>query len=253
MIRQHLAQSTLRSEPHFRWRGGEISRLEALSDAVFAFAITLLVVSLEVPTSFHELVVSMRGFLAFAICFTLLYVIWHAHYIFFRRYGIEDTVTSVLNAVLLFVVLFYIYPLKFLFTFLVGIMFGVDTGVQAESMIAGQEVSTLMIVYSLGFLAIFSVLFLMYWRAYRMRDKLGLDNVEQLCTRTSINMYLIYMIFALISIALAATGNFFLVAMAGWIYGLLGIVQGVNGVRMGRKIRSAIEARDSKEVMDVTG
>jgi len=28
----------------FRWRGGEISRLEGLSDAVFAFAVTLLVV-----------------------------------------------------------------------------------------------------------------------------------------------------------------------------------------------------------------
>ena len=32
----------------FRWRGGEVSRLEGLSDAVFAFAVTLLVVSLEV-------------------------------------------------------------------------------------------------------------------------------------------------------------------------------------------------------------
>ena len=35
----------------FRWRGTEISRLEAFSDATLAFAVTLLVVSLEVsPT-----------------------------------------------------------------------------------------------------------------------------------------------------------------------------------------------------------
>jgi hypothetical protein len=33
----------------FRWRGTEITRIEGLSDAVFAFAVTLPIVSLEVP------------------------------------------------------------------------------------------------------------------------------------------------------------------------------------------------------------
>ena len=82
---------------------------------MFAFAVTLLVVSLEVPRTFHELAETMKGFVVFAVCFALLIVIWREHYVFFRRYGLQDAGTVWLNAALLFVVLFYVYPLKFLF------------------------------------------------------------------------------------------------------------------------------------------
>ena len=59
----------------FRLRGNEVTRLESFSDAVFGFALTLLVVSLDVPKSFDDLVDTKRGFTAFAICFLLLALI----------------------------------------------------------------------------------------------------------------------------------------------------------------------------------
>ena len=105
-------------EKYFRWRSGEITRLEAFCDVVFGFALTLLVVSLEVPRNYAELMAAMRGFVPFAVCFAQLVMIWRAHYIFSRRYGLEDGYTVFLNVVLLFVVLFYVYPLKFVFTML---------------------------------------------------------------------------------------------------------------------------------------
>ena len=74
----------------FRLRGREVTRLESFSDAVFAFALTLLVVSLDVPKTFTDLVTTMRGFPAFALCFLLLALIWNGHYRYCRRYGLDD-------------------------------------------------------------------------------------------------------------------------------------------------------------------
>src|SRR4030095_14691309 len=86
-------------------RTHEISRLEAFSDAVFAFALTLLVVSLEVPKSYAQLMNLMSVFPAFACCFGVLLWIWYEHNLFFRRYGLQDPYTVVLNGALLFVVM----------------------------------------------------------------------------------------------------------------------------------------------------
>src|SRR5712664_2843392 len=124
MIREKLIDKGIGDNKTFRWRSHEISRTEGLSDAVFGFAITLLVVSLEVPKTFGELMQTMRGLGAFAISFALLFMIWFNQYKFFRRYGLQDNLTVCLNGALLFVVLFYVYPLKFLFSYLVNVLTG---------------------------------------------------------------------------------------------------------------------------------
>jgi len=86
MIREKLINRDIGRSGEFRWRGHEISRIEGLSDAVFAFAITLLVVSLEVPKTFNELAETMHGFGAFLISFLLLFAVWFNQYKFFRRF-----------------------------------------------------------------------------------------------------------------------------------------------------------------------
>ena len=82
----------------FGWRVKEPSRIEGLSDAVFGFSITLLVISLEVPRTFDALMHEMTGFFAFAIGFLFLMMIWYKQFLWFRRYGLDDTLSVVLNA-----------------------------------------------------------------------------------------------------------------------------------------------------------
>jgi len=76
---RHRLPGAPKREKYFRWRGNEVSRVEGFTDAVFAFAVTLLVVALEVPHTFQGLMDVVRGFPAFVICFTMLMTFWNAH------------------------------------------------------------------------------------------------------------------------------------------------------------------------------
>jgi uncharacterized membrane protein len=86
------------------------TRVEAISDSIFAFAATLVVVSLDIPDDFSALKASLGSFLPFGISFFALIMIWRTHYNFFRRSQFVDTWVISLNMVMLFVVLFYVYP-----------------------------------------------------------------------------------------------------------------------------------------------
>jgi len=228
-----------RDWPGFRLRGEEVTRLEGFSDAVFGFAVTLLVVSLEVPHTFAGLLSAMRGFVAFGVCFTMLLLVWSWHYRYFRRYGLQDEFTLWLNAGLLFVVLFYIYPLKFLFTTVTNELFGFDsTGAAGGSPpIAEQEWPTLMIIYGLGFLAIIAVFVLLYFHAYRKRADLRLNALEVFDTRSVISSFLLMGSVPLLSILVVAVGGAAYSSWSGLTYMLIAPLMTIHGTLYGRTRR----------------
>ena len=59
-----------------RLRSLEMTRIETFTDAAFAFAVTMLVISVDsTPTDMDELVRALRGIPAFALSFALLAVL----------------------------------------------------------------------------------------------------------------------------------------------------------------------------------
>jgi len=171
----------------FRIRGKDISRVEGLSDAVFGFAITLLVVSLEVPKTSAEVLQAMRGFFAFAFTFAILFSVWRLQFTFFRRYGLEDNTTVSLTAVLLFVILFFIYPLKYVIGTLVEriLLHAGFPGMAHVEALSGSGIQLLLIAFGLGWTAVLGVFALLYRHAYRQREALELTPVEALATQAS--------------------------------------------------------------------
>jgi Endosomal/lysosomal potassium channel TMEM175 len=203
-------------DKNFRLRGENVSRVEAFSDAVFGFAVTLVVVSLDVPANFAQLQNTLiHGFFSFAICFAMLVGVWHGHYRYFRRYGLQDAFTIFLNKVLLFVILIYIYPLKFLFNLLADTFFspaGVNSAIQK------QQWPGLMVIYGLGFVAVYTVFLLLYVHAYWDRVQLGLNEAEITMTVSSLFTTLLVVCVGLTSVLIAAPGGVQYVGWSGWAY-----------------------------------
>ncbi len=185
-------------EKDFKWRGGNVSRLESIVDAVFAIAVTLLIVSRDIPSDFDEFMNVMLSFVGFIFTFTFLFMIWYAHYLFHRRFGLEDFKTIILNLVLIFFVLFYIYPLKFLSEVLFGMWFGTY-----DKFTGPIDMQSLMIIYGIGMFMIWLIFGVLYRHAYRFRNDLKLNSMEKQITIESMQVYFLMSIFGLISTIIA--------------------------------------------------
>jgi len=216
-------------------RTHDVTRVESFSDAVFAFALTLLVVSLEVPKEMSELLNLVRGFLPFAAMFAMVCWIWYEHNVFFRRYGLQDGWTVVLNCALLFVVLFYVYPLKFLMLAGLGQFVGMH-GV--PRLTSESDARALMLLYSGGVLLVFGLFVLLYSHAWRRRAALGLTPADEIQLRYTRRGHMITVGVALLSMIIvlvfSGDGRF---GIAGFSYFLLAPLRTVLGRQESRAQR----------------
>ncbi len=246
-----IASSAHSGEKYFRWRGADVSRIEGLSDAVFALCLALLALNVDVPQTYQELQVLFSEVPAFLATFAILGMIWHTHYLFFRRYGLRDGLTTFLNAILLFLVLLYVYPLKFLFTAVFDLFASgfseSPTNAAGGEMFGGadgwENMRSLMLIYAVGYATVFGVFVLLYQRAWSQRGRLKLDSVELAYTLQYRRINLIHVSLGITSFLIA----FFLPTrycyLAGWFFGFAGPVFYLNGRNWDKQLKALLAQR----------
>lgn len=209
------------------FRNREVLRVEAFSDAVFGFAATLLVVSLEVPTSYNKLIEDLKGYPVFAIAFGALVLIWTAHNGFFRRYSLQDKYTVFINSILLFVVLFFVFPLKFLARLFLSHFF--DLGENPDKAWTPDKLASIFILYGAGFVAVFICFALMYRHACKKRAELDLDEYAAGEARFFARHYFIFAWVGMISIVIAYLQIGLRFGLPGFVYWFIGPAAWIHG------------------------
>jgi hypothetical protein len=213
------------------------TRIEAFTDAAFAFALTLLVISLQPPASFSELRSALAGVPPFLLSATLLMTFWWGHHQWSRRYGLDDLWTLVLSCLLVFTVLIYVYPLRFMFSLMmdwIGRMAGwaLPPGARIEEL---GDVNRLFVLYGIGFSAMSAALVLLNLHAWRQREALDLDPVERHETRSALGAWAILAATGVLSTIVGLIAPPWLPGLPGWLYALLSIVMPLYGRAMNRR------------------
>jgi uncharacterized membrane protein len=161
-------------DPRINYRGKSASRTDNLTDAVFGIAITLLIFNLVNPNSFDDLLTFTLTLPAFLISIAFLVLFWSEHLRFSQIYTLNSTSLIVLNTLFIALIIFYVYPLRFLTLLLTGVLFNTDIGLSIQN----HQIPQLMIYYGFVAFALYFVLFLFYFMAYKMKEDLELNKFE---------------------------------------------------------------------------
>ena len=227
----------------FRLRGMEMTRLETFIDAAFAFAITMLVIAAQqIPDDIKTLLAAFKNVPAFVASIIVLGIFWRGHWLWSRRYGLEDGISIVISWAMIVTILIYMYPLKAIFNsmwfLLSGGRVGHTLGPHSES-----QVRALFAVFALGFTAIALEVVLLNLRAWQLRKPLRLNAKEGLITLYEITGWCIPVGVGIISLVLALALPREEIDWSGWVYFSMVILVPLQSAYRKRKIEQEKEVR----------
>lgn len=238
---------TLPKKDGFRLRGIENTRLQTFMDAAFAFAMTMLVISVgEIPEDYQELIISLKEIPAFLCSFFVIMLFWLNHRSWSRRYGLEDSVTIFLSISLIFVLLVYIYPLRLMFSSLFAWISGgwIPSRFELQTR---SELIGLFVIYGSGLFTMSGIITLLYVRAKILKKKLFLNVLEVHKTSIEITSLSVVSITGLLSAILAWALPERIALVSGFLYATIPLTMIFVGLYFSRKEKKIISSSEQKK------
>jgi len=233
----------LRIEKYFSLRGLETTRVDTFIDAAFAFATTMLVISIgNIPKNISELLYAFKGIPSFLASFISVVFIWLGHRKWSRRYGLENGFTIAISFALVFVLMIYVYPLRLVFSALFA---WISQGYFPSefSIATAGELPKLFIFYGLGFGAISSLLGMLFLHAYNSRKIISLNRIEILLTKYELISWFTMSATAILSAFFAIVMPIKIGVYAGFVYTILPVVMPTIAIQYGKKVENLSKNR----------
>lgn len=216
-------------EGEFYLRGSDMTRLETFVDAAFAFAVTLLVISVDsIPDNYDAFINALLQSPAFVACFFQLIMFWLGHRAWSRRYGLETSRTLWISLLLVAGTLIIVYPLR--------VMFGAGMGFVSNNFFPGpfeftySQIRIVFILYGSGFGFLCALIAGLFWEAWRNADQLALTDRERFATRADVIGWMILSSMGMTSILIAILAEDNWVVLSGWIYLLLAVIMPLHSM-----------------------
>lgn len=220
----------------FRLRGMEMTRLETFIDAAFAFAITMLVIAAqEIPDDIATLLAAFRHVPTFVCSIFVIGIFWRGHWLWSRRYGLEDGASILISWSMLVTILIFIYPLKAVFGTMWYYLSSGHAG-QTFGRVTETQARTLFIAYAIGITAIALEILLLNLRAWQLREPLRLDARERLMTLGQLTGWSIPVGVGLVSLVLALSLPIKRLEWAGWVYFSMAILVPLQNMLRRRRV-----------------
>src|SRR6059058_4409837 len=157
----------------FRLRGMDMTRLETFIDAAFAFAISMLVIAAQqIPDNIQALLAAFKNVPTFVCSIAVLGIFWRGHWLWSRRYGLEDGASIFISWTLVVTILIFIYPLKAIFGAMWYLLSSGQVGQPFSLHTTESQARTIFAIYALGLIAISAEILLLNLRAWLLREPL---------------------------------------------------------------------------------
>jgi hypothetical protein len=198
----------------------------------------------QIPDNIQALLAAFKNVPTFVCSIAVLGIFWRGHWLWSRRYGLEDGASLLISWALVVTILIFIYPLKAIFGAMWYLLSDGRMGQPLGLHTTPAEARAIFAIYALGLIGMAAEILLLYLRAWQLRGALRLNARESDITRGELMGWSIPICVGIVALVLALTLPIERIEWSGWVYFSMAILvpvfRAINARKMAKVTGDAV-------------